>query len=394
MKQRISRRQFLGGAALAAGWTAVSAVRRVLGLGASSAAAQGAELTPVAYLPLVSRGRVLPPAGVVHVHAEEATHWNFSTGWYGDHVEQVVVDEMVDQGLMHLTGTGSVAAAWAELLPGYQAGQTIAIKVNFNNALECAEGDNQIDALIEPVNALIAGLKQRGVLEQDIWVYDARRRLPYRFLDGCPFDNVRFYDAEGDCGGDKATFESNDPSAIVHFGYPVADRRITDVLINATYVVNVPILKRHGIHPVTLGFKNHFGSIDPKPVDLHNYIDPSSGAYSPSRSPLVDIYANPNIVGKTVLTVGDGLFGAPGAVAVPVRWDTFGDRAPNSLFFSRDPVAVDCVMYDLIDAEWDVGDRGRDYLRLAADRGLGTYERGDPWSNDYDEIDYRRVDLS
>lgn len=30
---------------------------------------------------------------------------------------------------------------------------------------------------------------------------------------------------------------------------------------------------------------------------------------------------------------------------------TFGNKPPNSLFFATDPVAIDCVMYDFLDAE-------------------------------------------
>lgn len=44
------------------------------------------------------------------------------------------------------------------ILPYYQAGQGIAIKVNFNN-----NGDGRIDSLIQTVNALVRGMKLIGV---------------------------------------------------------------------------------------------------------------------------------------------------------------------------------------------------------------------------------------
>ena len=50
-----------------------------------------------------------------------------------NYVNQNVVNDMVDQGMMALTGTATVADAWRTLLPGYQTGQGIAIKVNLNN---------------------------------------------------------------------------------------------------------------------------------------------------------------------------------------------------------------------------------------------------------------------
>ena len=89
---------------------------------------------------------------------------------------------------------------------------------------------------------------------------------------------------------------------------------------------------------------------------------------SASRS-LVDINSNPHIKAKTVLTVGDGIYGARinNYNEVPSPWPTFGNKSPNSLFFSTDPVAIDCVQRDLLVYEADVS-RGyaipERYLRM------------------------------
>jgi hypothetical protein len=81
----------------------------------------------------------------------------------------------------------------------------------------------------------------------------------------------------------------------------------------------------------------------------------------------------------------------------PQPWVTFNDQAPNSLFFSKDPVAVDCVMYDFLDAEAGVLSGGDDHLELAAEDGLGVFEHRDPGTADpeewYDLIDYEYVSL-
>jgi len=65
----------------------------------------------------------------------------------------------------------------------------------------------------------------------------------------------------------------------------------------------------------------------------------------------VDIYRSQHIGPKTVLTVGDGLFAAIDFNSAPQTWTTFGDQLPNSLFFSVDPVAIDCVMHDFVLAQ-------------------------------------------
>ena len=76
-------------------------------------------------------------------------------------------------------------------------------------------------------------------------------------------------------------------------------------------------------------------------------------------------------------------------------WSTFGGALPNSLFFALDPVAIDSVMADFLRAEPGAGvfAGADDYLQLAQDAGLGTFERGDPWGGGYRAIEYRKLEL-
>ena len=399
MTKPISRRRLLKSLAAAASsiglWKSGSVLQRKSR--SHEALAQTNELTERAYLPLLSNAPAPPPGSrVVHTHSSGATSWSDQTD-YWNYVDQGVVHEMVDQGMMALTGTSTVANAWRVLLPNYRPGQAIAIKVNLNNAFQCDEPDGQIDALIQPVNSLVRGLKQIGVLEADVWVYDAKRAIPTRLVAASEYDNLRYY-GRLPCGYDEARFESNDPNAWISFstpsGIPLPQPiKITDVLINATYLINMPIMKTHGGMGITLSFKNHFGTID-QPNELHSY-DGLNGTYFMSDySAMVDLYQNPHIADKTILTIGDGLFGAKdNNTAPPTPWQTFGDQVPNSLFFSTDPVAIDCVMCDFLAAEADVPAGADDYLLVASNAGLGTFERGDPWGSGYTQIDYVRMEL-
>ena len=86
------------------------------------------------------------PGRVIHVHSPNATSWDFSSGWYGDYVDQAIANDMVDQGVMALTNATTVANAWRAVLPAYVVGQKIAIKINLNNATT-NDSDNVIDAL-------------------------------------------------------------------------------------------------------------------------------------------------------------------------------------------------------------------------------------------------------
>jgi hypothetical protein len=332
---------------------------------------------------------------VVHVHSDGATSWNGETD-YWNYVDQSVVDSMVDQGVMALTGASTVADAWRALLPDYQTGQGIAIKVNLNNSWTCDDTDGIIDALIQPVNAVVRGLKQVGVAETDIWVYDAIRWIPDRFVDQSQYDDVQFFDSG--CRN-PAGWASSDPDAYVTFSPPVdipapPNRRIADVLINATYLINMPIMKIHSSTStgVSLAFKNHFGTIM-GPGALHDYVCFNGSYFRTDYSPFVDLYRNPHIAGKTVLTIGDGLFAAMHFSAGPSPWATFDNQAPKSLFFATDPVAIDCVMCDFLAAETNIPLETDSYLRLASDAGLGVFERGDPWGGGYSQIDYSKIEL-
>lgn len=337
---------------------------------------------------------------VVHVRAAGAAQWSGQER-YWEHVDPQVVGDMVDKGIQALTGEATTADAWRRILPNYQPGQGIAIKLNFNNTLSgaCDSAGGQINALPQPANAVIAGLKSIGVAEQDIWLYDGVNRfIPEYFTAGIRFGGVQFFDK---CH-QAVTYDNRDPDAIVAFNPPQgvpapAREKIADVLARASYLINLPILKNHDCAGISLGFKNHFGTID-NPGGMHGHvflISACGGGFYSNYSPLVDLNNNPHIRGKTILTIGDGLCGARGSQeAWPSAWSTFGGSLPNSLFFSTDPVALDCVMADHLRAEPGAGVMAGadDYLKLAQDAGLGTYERGDPWGGGYQRIEYRKID--
>ncbi|MCC7355409.1 MAG: DUF362 domain-containing protein [Anaerolineae bacterium] len=337
---------------------------------------------------------------VIHTHSNEATYWDYATGWYGDYISQTAVDAMTDRGVMALTNTVTLAGAWRALIPGYTAGQKVAIKINLNNA-SCGSDGQVIDALPQPINAVIRGLKAIGVPENDIWIYDVTNgwhngEMPSRLMDKVTalYPNVQFHANEPGC----STALGYSTSQKVHFNVPagkpaISDRPICNALANATYLINMPIMKKHGMAGVTLGFKNHFGSFNRCDL-VHWSVDLGDGEYLSTYNGLVDIYNNPHFKNKTVLTVGDGLYGARinNYDEVPSPWPTFGNKSPNSLFFSTDPVAIDCVMYDFLDAESGVPTGSDDYLRLASAIGLGTFEHWDG-AHQYHTIDYRRIQV-
>jgi hypothetical protein len=428
-KHIFSRRKFLVGSATALGGAFLAWTHHLLGMPATQA--QEPTLTPQAYLPLLlGSGEPLPGPSkprVVHVHDPRATEWD-GTGMFYNAVDQATVTNMVHSGLQLLTGQETWPDIWNALFErvqpgGYSAGQKIAVKVNLNMTYEfdCESHGNIIDALPQPVLGMISGLVAAGVLPGDIFVYDSIRDPTSYFRNPiwAAYPDVNLLGAfpgTSPCPGVIAPSYGVDPSLTVGFNDPdgyIEDRQLADVLYEATYLINMPISKAHtgqDNNPVTLSFKNHFGSLDSITGnggndDLHNYIYNSHDLYQTTYSPLVDIWLNPNIRDKTILILGDGLYGGTSWGSPPIQsWSIFGNDACNSLFFGIDPVATDCIMADLIVAEGMVTrEHTYDYLFCAQEAGLGTCEgtRSDPGGeplqtphgSGYQDIEYVRMDL-
>jgi hypothetical protein len=335
----------------------------------------------------------IPATRVVQIHNPSATNWDFSSGYYGDYVNQGLVDAMMDRGVCELTGLSDPVAAWQRIMSTYQSGDKIAVRVNFNNCMEAggySPTHNMVDSIIETTNSIISGLTRIGVPATNIWVYDASRVLPNRFTSGCLYSGVKFYDYPGQNGNLQATFNSSEPTRIINFSNSsIPSHEVTDVLINAQHLINVPLLKAHstGVSGV---FKLHLGTINgPYYDDIHPYL------YDLEKNPLVDIFKNPHVGPKTRLIVSDGLFGGRKYNAVPEAWSIFGNKSPNTLFFSLDPVALDTVMQDLLHVQWPTGSMPPDdhnHLHCAFRQGLGIHEHRDR-DGRYSQIDWIKVEL-
>jgi hypothetical protein len=236
-------------------------------------------------------------------------------------------------------------------------------------------------------------------VENEIWLVDASRYITDRFRSRIHYPGVRYFDHHGNgVDVEVATFTQGVNVDFSASGYP-GSHTVTDVLVDADYVINLPIMKRHGGAGITLGIKNHLGSIDGFYTGghaMHDYFYLSGSSYASDRNPMVDINTNPTIRDKTVLVLGDALYGAwPDNNEPPSRWSSFDYDSPNMLFFGVDPVATDSVMHDWLRRQGSFNSAATDVLLVAAAAGLGVYEH---WNNnddrEYQVIDYVEVDLA
>ena len=143
----------------------------------------------------------------------------------------------------------------------------------------------------------------------------------------------------------------------------------------AEYLINLANLKAHPLAGVTLCAKNHYGSLIRLPYDkgyydMHKNFDKVSGKYRT----LVDLMGHAQTGGKTMLYLLDGLYGGIHyAEQVPRKFQSepFNDDWTSSLLASQDPVAIDSVGLDILQAETPIQKYSRmggtdDYLHEAA----------------------------
>jgi uncharacterized protein (DUF362 family) len=131
--------------------------------------------------------------------------------------------------------------------------------------------------------------------------------------------------------------------------------QVFDAFLNVDKVINVPIAKHHSLTGTTLGMKNWYGMLGGPRNQLHQKIHES----------LVDLA---DFVRPT-LTVID-------CYRILLRNGPTGGNLDDvllkrTLVASTDPVAIDAYVAK---AYWNLEVDALPYLKMAAKRGLGTYE--------------------
>jgi hypothetical protein len=346
-------------------------------------AVQTAPSPPVSWTPSdpanspIGDAKGIFPGRVTWIRDLRAAPWDGKTGkWWDDkNINQDVLNGMLARSLRALAGARSEAAAWDKLFryynkthgrgnKGYAPGELIAIKINLNNSSRVEDVDNDKDAPPPMIRALLEQLvKVAKVPQKNIVIYDASRVIANRIYDllHMEFPEVRFMDRTGANGREAPQWVAN---AITYTSPDVKlGNSLPQAVVDATYLINLALLKGHEISGVTLCAKNHFGTIQYPSrghADVANEYAHPIGSYSA----YVDLMGSPNLGGKTMLYMLDGLYGTytnVGQVTEKDRWkNLFNNEWSASLFLSQDPVAIDSVGLDFLRAEWgfDLGFSG------------------------------------
>ncbi|MFO7677851.1 MAG: DUF362 domain-containing protein [Thermoplasmatota archaeon] len=342
------------------------------------------------------------PGRVVWAWNPHATQRNLQGFWWQSHNNnQTVIDQMLSDGIRQYAGVTDDAEAWDVIFTyfnvekgfgeaGYEPGEKIVIKLNMNNAYVLfgnpyIRRTNDRDASPHLVKALLRQLVYVvGVSQEDITLFDASRPIPnwfynrirYETYPSFPlvdeFPDVNFVDSTGGASRREKATASNEK---IHFADGLI-RTLPTCVVEAKYFINIPLLKRHPISMgVTFSGKNHFGSFMERVADLHPYHE--SGLIMGNPAPQVDLLAHEHLGGKTLLYIGDALYGTKIDHKTIARFlmYPFNDDWTNSLFISQDPVALDSVMYDFLYAEGTNPSEGsQNYLHQAAEPQLNVYD--------------------
>ncbi|MDH7600593.1 MAG: DUF362 domain-containing protein [Armatimonadota bacterium] len=258
-------------------------------------------------------------------------------------VEVDVLQRMLDRGMAKLTGSRTAQEAWKKL---FKPSDVVGIKVN------CLFGKG-VSTRPEVAQAIVRGLISAGVKPDNIIIWDRSTsdlvKVGYKPNSG---SGVKCYGDDGDWG-----------PVLEHGAFK---GRITKVISEKiTALINVPILKTHGLTGISNALKNHYGSFDNPGSHHNNHCNPA----------MADFNSLPIVKKKTRLVVVDALRpqydGGPGFKG-DAQWDLW------CLMLSTDPVAVDYQGLQIIQEQRAkvglpaIKPEVTAWLQAAQERGVGT----------------------
>lgn len=323
---------------------------------------------------VIGNGVGIFPGRVSWIHNTDATNEEcknrFSDYWWDDNnTNQEVVDQMVSDAIQDLSGKASDREAWDAIFKyfnnshnkgnvGYTAGEKMVIKVNLN----CGSGNDGTNTSPHVIYSILNQLINIvGVAASDISIGDPAGSFDNEYMDKCytSFPNVNYWGY----GEDNVDIKRSE-NKVFFSSDGVVEDYLPKCYVEAAYMINIPVFKKHHRAGISLASKNHYGSFVPfsgSAFHLHYSMpcpdggaDVSNGSYGTYRV-FVDIMGHKHLGDKTILYLIDGLWGSVnwGHPAIKWRMEPFNDDWPNSIFASQDPVAIESVAFDFLRTEFD-----------------------------------------
>jgi uncharacterized protein (DUF362 family) len=304
-------------------------------------------------------------------------------------INSQVVNAMIDRGMAEFTGTepGDVKAAWGMF---FQKGDVVGIKVNpvgRAGANPPAVGSISSPAVLIKV---VQCLKEIGIPPRDLIVFERYATeflASYKSVMSEPaMQGVRWYASSAEYTNEQldiAGFDPGhslssdyhrnvagyDPDVFTTMGFAARehskrdDRRFRSHLsVIVTRMINkmitLPVLKDHRSAGVTLALKNMSHGMNNNVArshisDIkHGFSEDSSFVTGPNQCNtfIPQAVSQQALRQRATLHLLDGLIGV--YEGGPGNWNkTWGTWRHKGLFFATDPVAMDHVGWDIIDAK-------------------------------------------
>ena len=319
----------------------------------------------------IGTGQGICPGRVVWVHSPGVAKWDGKTGlWVEDRWnDQARADAMIPEAVMQLTGESTARKAWQALFKhfnqkhgrgnrGYKKGETIAIKLNMNNAIT---HHDTIELNSSPflTLALVRSMVQDGgVRQQDIILCEPSRAITDSIYNKVhrAFPDIRLIDNIGGDGREKCEYYPEQIAYSVDNGKMA--RGLAKCIVDADYLINSALLKTHAGPGVTLTTKNWYGATDINLLwrqNAHNNGSKDKRHGKPGYKTFVDWMSHRNMGQKALLFLIDGTYGSRDVNGAPnPKWmkEPFNGDWACSIIVSQDEVACDAVGMDIIINEW------------------------------------------
>jgi uncharacterized protein (DUF362 family) len=383
----LSRRGFLLGAAIG-GVTGAVAGAGVLGLyrqyqPASQTQHYPRGLEPITYVRKQFTGKsvevanpalALPgpfPGRVIEIHDPQSVVHGA--------INPKPVKHMLDRGMKELTGAADAVQAWQRF---FKKGERVGIKVN-PVGFSRRSGIVGVISSFPVIMAIIDGLKTAGIPPKDVILFERYasefREAGYEKFVERELPGVKWYASAVTGGNVQIDLEGRDlhdgrrrdpdPHVVGYdeaifrkLDYKVRECRDSDPLsyeshvsriltdektVDVQKIITIPLLKDHRSAGITIALKNMSHGMASNVARTH--IGPAAGenhcgTFTPQIVELAPFRR------KCVLHIMDALIcnyeGGPGS------WNnSWGTWEGRSLFFATDPVALDHVGWDILDAE-------------------------------------------
>ena len=330
------------------------------------------------------------PGRVVWEWNPDATNENCVPNKWGDgyfldkNCNQNVVDVMLADALQQLTGAASEQAAWDSVFHyfnrthgkgdvGYADGETIFIKINAVHAwttnkdgsIRNDDSYGNVDTSPQATLAMLRQLVNRaGVPQENIYIGDPYTHLFKHCLEKwrADFPRIHYLDKSGLNGCENYTAAAKPVMRFSDKGMVL--KTTTDsyftAMENADYLLNIPAMKGHRWAGVTFFAKNFFGantrsSADHMHAGLHreNYNKPLRNEYGMYRV-FVDLLGHEKLGRKCLLYFMDALWACSYEHEPPVKFKSapFNNDWTSSILLSFDPVAIESICLDILQAEF------------------------------------------